>query len=882
MRKKILIPLITLPLLISTFAIAGMPDKSLWTEPGWASPIVSPDASHMLFTKASGKGLYLTKISGGKLINISDGPGSGYRASWSPDGRFIAFKQLVNIANDQYLQVPSLFDVNNERFIQLHEPVSHAGVPTISRHGKVAFTIGEELLISDTLGQVTQQFDLGAYANLTPISANGRWVVYNDDNDQLWLLDLQNGTTKQITDGPQCYFEPQWSPTHFEFVARTMTGELVIFDLENDWQHSLGQGSHASWTPDGEWLIFSRIDAIECVRVNNIDIWAVKRDGSSLQQVTATQAWEDYPYISKSGQFITYIDRRTGTIIRSLVYQANAWSVEQTRNIEIDSHNVRTIESENDYLTSVTAIEQAQNFSIPYIHQVYDTPDWFNGHWACGATSAMMCLAYYSILPAWSVTVSWPNRHLSQFGRYICEKYTFNNYTYNIGSPDKNGKLAYGGYGFIVRNDWRDTKGYMAQYARQHGLSSSVDWYPSRSKVIQEIDNQMPFVLLNDLTNAGHYISVVGYKHHATTLIINDPYGNKNHGYMNYVGKNVSYDWPGYNNGHRNLTTVHCFIYMRGTRADLVAQVVSLADTVTVGDSLLVDGTIVNLGSVSTNPSHASIVLSTDIRFDFSDYLIGEFEIPALMPLDTARLYVSLPIPDSITSNLYAVALLADIDSTEIELSEENNVSYDKVIVRGYPDVFNMWPEDGKTTTNPQPKIMVVYRDRASGIAKEQVRFYLDSEEKTESAEVSSASLTYTPVFPLCLGSHRAEVIVANKLGYLTRCAWNFTNESPLIAESNPETSATNFRLGTNYPNPFNAATKIVYELPKETTVQLVIFSVDGREIKQLDSGYKQAGQHVVSWDGKNAKGNDVASGLYFYRLIAGKFRDTKRMLLLR
>ncbi len=193
---------------------------------------------------------------------------------------------------------------------------------------------------------------------------------------------------------------------------------------------------------------------------------------------------------------------------------------------------------------------------VPYIHQVYDTPGWFNGHWACGATSAMMALGYYEKIPA------------NDWGNFICESYTYKGHTYNVGQADPNGRIATGGYGFITQQNWRDTKGFMAQYARQHGLDSSVDWSPTWGELTAEIDAGHPVVLLTSLTGPGHYVLAVGYDTNSQVVIVNDPYGNKNQGYINYNGASVEYDWPGNNFGHSNLNKVHCFIYFKGNVPD--------------------------------------------------------------------------------------------------------------------------------------------------------------------------------------------------------------------------------------------------------------------------------------------------------------------------
>ncbi len=90
------------------------------------------------------------------------------------------------------------------------------------------------------------------------------------------------------------------------------------------------------------------------------------------------------------------------------------------------------------------------------------------------------------------------------------------------------------------------------------------------------------------------------------------------------------------------------------------------------------------------------------------------------------------------------------------------------------------------------------------------------------------------------------------------------------------------FQLDQNYPNPFNPSTTIRYALPAQTTVQLAIFGVDGGLIRVLDSGVRSVGTHEATWDGRDSSGNPVASGVYFYRLTAGSFTQTKKMVLMK
>ena len=91
--------------------------------------------------------------------------------------------------------------------------------------------------------------------------------------------------------------------------------------------------------------------------------------------------------------------------------------------------------------------------------------------------------------------------------------------------------------------------------------------------------------------------------------------------------------------------------------------------------------------------------------------------------------------------------------------------------------------------------------------------------------------------------------------------------------------------LLANYPNPFNPETWIPYHLAKDADVTLTIYAVDGQVVRRLALGHQSAGMYqnrsrAAYWDGRNAFGEPVASGLYFYTLTAGDFTATRKMLI--
>ena len=89
-------------------------------------------------------------------------------------------------------------------------------------------------------------------------------------------------------------------------------------------------------------------------------------------------------------------------------------------------------------------------------------------------------------------------------------------------------------------------------------------------------------------------------------------------------------------------------------------------------------------------------------------------------------------------------------------------------------------------------------------------------------------------------------------------------------------------RVSQNYPNPFNPETWIPYQISSNVNVSLHIYDAQGRSIYFKPIGYQKAGSHTAHWDGRNAAGEPVASGVYFYSIRAGNFHATRKMLIRR
>ena len=114
-------------------------------------------------------------------------------------------------------------------------------------------------------------------------------------------------------------------------------------------------------------------------------------------------------------------------------------------------------------------------------------------------------------------------------------------------------------------------------------------------------------------------------------------------------------------------------------------------------------------------------------------------------------------------------------------------------------------------------------------------------------------------------------------------------NESPyalfspddLTGVDTPTAPAATY-LAQNFPNPFNPTTRIAFGLAAPARVSLRIYDASGRLVRMLAEGARPAGAYAEMWDGRDSRGASVASGIYFYRLEAGAFSQTRKMALLR
>ena len=849
---------------------------------------LSPDGKHLAFDDVENPGLYLLKTDSDTIMQVADHVGSSYRISWSSDSKYIGFKQFHS-ANGKKLQSSAIFDIENKRIQLPGIPALRVGIPSFSNTGLVSFTQDEMLLITDLEGHLQNSFDLGNYANQAPISPHGKYVVFNDVHDRMHLLNIEDGTSQMLNLHSSGCFNPTWSANSEYILVSSLTGMVISYHVSSEKITNFGKGQNLQWIKDSNTVVFTKIDAIEGRELLYTENYYCQADGSFISRIESEIAL--FGNLTAAKKDFIYFSDYKNRIMKSEFTKASN-TIMQIRNplpINLEKKIYTPIETSGNFLSKTSAITEEFYFDIPYVHQRYDTPNDFDGNWACGATAATMCLVYYELLEKWPETVSIPYTHVSDYGNYISRVYTYNSYTFNIWASDPDGNRGYGGYGHIVRNGsqaWADTKGYMADYASKHGLNSSVDWNPSRAKLITEVESRMPFVLLNSLTDSGHYISVIGYEGDATTIIVNDPYGNKNNGYANYYGQRSRYDWPGYNNGNSSLNTVWCYIYFRGSvpnYPDLIVSSSTNIDTLNPSSTFPLQIKIKNMGNIESTESNGTIYFSNDPQSTEDDEVLKSVIIPQIQPSDSLVIVEPIALPDSIVSRPdYYILFEAKPDSSHHEVNLSNNTTKSSFSVEGYPEIYGCYPDPLTVTDQANLSIGAKFKNFVSPIDIDSVQIFLNGVDVTPLSTVSSRKVEYTAHEGLGYGKHKVKVIALNKSNYKSVMKWQFEISTETAIEENKSGIPKVFELFSNYPNPFNSSTRIPFSLPEKSEVTISIFNVQGKRIKSFIKTNYQSGRHSVTWNGKTNSGEDVASGIYIVNLKTKSFSASNRILFIK
>ena len=528
---------------------------------------ISADGQLLLLFLPAGQGFELVDTVTGQREIVSQTPNTGYFAALSPDKRYVCFKDFKP-ANGPLLQVPVLYDIARKKQLPLADPAPAAGNPVVSARGQIAYTLGEQLIVLNPDLSRFLKTGLGFVANVLAFSPDGRRIAFSDPDEAISWIELDTGKRSAPPAGELRGHQPRFSPDGQGLLGRRSNGDITAWRA--GLSRNLGYAATAAWLDDDTVALVSK--EVAGFTVTQTRVRKQRLSGASASTLLSCEgnaaiALNDSVLALNAPDGVSLADTRTGLSRKlALAPQSVATAAPQ-----VESVPAAAVATPNVVTTNGTTVQLSP---VPYVNQVYDTADDFAGGYSCcNATASIMAIQYYNRLPPRPITCTRGGSHTSNYGFYISEKYSYNGAVFDIASSAAWGtdlEGYYGGFGYFLQDDPGTSSGRstrLMEYIADHGLTSALDNSPTISEARTEINANHPIVVLNMLTDAGHYITCIGYIQGQYSLIFNDPYGNKNISYPGKAGAGAIYDWPGYNNGYQNLNTVSRYVFARGTVA---------------------------------------------------------------------------------------------------------------------------------------------------------------------------------------------------------------------------------------------------------------------------------------------------------------------------
>ncbi len=251
-----------------------------------------PDGSTLAMTGAKYEGIYLMDVHSNQITTVTQQSLAGYRLAWSPDGRQIAYKALVE--SQAALKAIMLANLETGGIKQLSGQSSQVGVPSWFPDGRIGFTFEGDFHVTDGEGQVLETIaDIAS--NVAPVSHDGQWILYNDSQDAIWACHLTDGERFQVTPQGRRFFNPVWSPKEAIALVNELGGGFYLLDIVQGTMLLLDDGNHYAWSPDGQRIVYD-ITTDDGHYITSADIYTINKDGTGKAPLTATSdELEMYP-----------------------------------------------------------------------------------------------------------------------------------------------------------------------------------------------------------------------------------------------------------------------------------------------------------------------------------------------------------------------------------------------------------------------------------------------------------------------------------------------------------------------------------------------------------------------------------------------------------
>lgn len=506
---------------------------------GFGAPVVSADGRLVALTSWNHVGLSVLDLQTGAVETVTDARGAGFSPVW--DGEALLFKAIAPSAEGPSTQEAWRW---SEGRLQRLDAGPRIGQPAVLSPGHLLWTHGDGL--GELEGAAFTSLPGVGDVDLLAAAPDGTSYAWNDGSGNLHLRELSTGTTLDLQ-APGTGFRPSWSPDGGLLATNSYDGRIVVTDPVRQVVVATAEGAHPRWIPGTHTLVFDRTETSaeygqesgrSAYEVVSASLWTLNADtGVVALRLDDDRVHPRFATPSPNGD-VLFVDTTDGAL----------WRLRGTELTEL-------LVAGPAPAAPPPSFEQTA-VSMPYMHQLWDTPDSFDGGWSCGPTSCVQVLAKWSVLPNADITASWPSAHTSHWGWYIPNTYSFNGYTYDAWGVAKS-QDCQGAHGFVCRQYGGAVWAYMTSFMNQHGVGSAqvgTDY----NTLISETNAGYPMMASASVLGYGHIIAIRGYLTSGGSAIhsfvTNDPYGNAGTGdWGNFDGEGAVYDWPGYDNGYLEI-----------------------------------------------------------------------------------------------------------------------------------------------------------------------------------------------------------------------------------------------------------------------------------------------------------------------------------------